>query len=369
LNNILIKILIVFWLTSLNIIAQINNNGFIFEPKADSNTTSKWNVQLNTFSYFHNREFFGKIADGYTLFGNQISPSIIYSPAKNVTLEAGIFLWKDFGNQYFSSIQPTFTVNIKKDSTQFRFGNLKGNLNHQLIDPLYNFEGIISNNLENGIQLITKKNGSFFDLWVDWQKMIYQNSPFKEEIWGGIHYRPVLYKKNNAIIRLPIQFTAYHKGGQITIDNRPLKTEINLALGFESIWNRTGFFRKIAFQNYVLGFKEQSNVIKEYKSGLGLYLNFMAEHKSLSTMISYWKGNSFYSKAGTDIYQSVNRNNQSNTEKIRNLLIFKFYRDFKIIDKLMLTARFEPYFDLNNGIFEHSEGLFITYKEIFGIKK
>jgi hypothetical protein len=35
----------------------------------------------------------------------------------------------------------------------------------------------------------------------------------------------------------------------------------------------------------------------------------------------------------------------------------------------MLTARFEPYFDLNNGIFEHSEGLFITYKEIFGIKK
>jgi hypothetical protein len=278
-------------------------------------------------------------------------------------------LWKDFGNDKFSAIQPTFKVTIKKDSTTFRFGNINGNLNHQLVDPLYSFENIINYNQENGFQLSKQKNGKFFDLWVDWQKMIYQNSPFKEEIWGGMHFRPVILKNNKFQMRLPIQFTAYHKGGQITLDNRPLITNFNTAIGIETIWNRTGKFKKIALQNYILGYKQQTNMVKEIKSGMGMYLNATFERKGFNTMITYWKGDSFYANKGYDIYQSVNKNNEAKFEKNRNLLIFKIYRDFKILDNMYLTARFEPYYDFNQAIFEHSEGLFITYKEMFGIRK
>ena len=84
-------------------------------------------------------------------------------------------------------------------------------------------------------------------------------------------------------------------------------------------------------------------------------------------MISYFYGNAYSSKFGGDLYQSINKNNETKTEKIRNLLIIKLYKDFKIINNLYLIARFEPYFNLKNGQFEHSEGLFISYKEVFGL--
>ncbi|MES2796776.1 MAG: hypothetical protein V4683_12470 [Bacteroidota bacterium] len=365
--NFLSLLFLFFLFLAVNVSAQINNNAFIFEAKSDSIHQTKWKIDFQSLSYFQNREYFGQIADGYTLFGNLVAPKIIYKPSSKVSIEAGAFIKKDFGNDGIKEIQPIFTILIEKDSTKFRFGNLNGNLNHQLIEPLYSFEGIISNNLESGIQLTKIKNGNFFDFWVDWQRMIYQKSPFKEEIWGGVNWKPVVYKKNNFQFKIPIQFTAYHKGGQITIDNRPLKTEINLAIGTETSWQKDGFFERITLQNYLLAFKEQSNVIKEYKSGMALYLNATFENKKFNTMFSYFYGNSFNSFAGGDLYQSINKNESSNTEQYRKLLIVRLYKDICIIPNLYLVARFEPYYDLVNKQFEHSEGLFISYKEQFGL--
>jgi hypothetical protein len=347
--------------------SQIDNSNFIFKAKSDSN--SNWNIDFQSFSYFQNKEYFGKIADGYTLFGNQISPKITYQPNKKVKIELGTFIRKDFGNNGIKDLQPIFAISIQKDSTQFRFGNLNANLNHQLIEPLYNFEGIIANNLESGIQLTKSKNGNFLDIWVDWQKMIYQNSPFKEEIWSGINWKPAIYIDKNFKIITPIQFTAYHKGGQITIDNRPLKTEFNMALGLEAIWKTEGFFKEISLQNYILGYKEQSNIIRELKSGTAVYLNANFVSKRISTMLSYFYGNGYSSKTGGSLFQSINQFDESSTEKHRKLLIFRLYKDFQIIPNLYLIARFEPYYDFTNKHFEHSEGLFISYKEIFGIGK
>lgn len=246
---------------------------------------------------------------------------------------------------------------------------MNGNLAHRLIEPLYNFEGIINNNLESGIQLTNQKNGNFFDFWIDWQRMIYQNSPFKEEIWGGIHWKPVIYKKDNFAFTLPIQFTAYHKGGQITTDKSPLKTDMNLAIGTETIFKLKNSAGKIILQNYFLGFKEQSNIDKLLKSGSGFYSNFTFENKLANLMLSYYFANGYSSKMGGDLYQSINKNNENNTEKYRKLLIIRLYRDFEIINNLYLVARFEPYFDFKNNRFEHSEGLFISYKESFGLSK
>lgn len=347
---------------------QINNKYF-FEIPPDTLFTDRWRLEFSSLSFLQNREYFEKIADGYTLFGNQFAPKIIYKPAQNVNIEAGIFVKKDFGNSGIKNIQPIFTVVILKDSSQFRFGNLNANLNHQLIEPLYNFEGILNNNLENGIELIQKKNGNFLDIWIDWQKMIYRGSNFKEEIWGGMHYKPAIYSKNNFNLNLPIQFTAYHAGGQITSDKSPLKTEFNLALGFEANWKNIGKLKKISIQNYVLGFKELSNFTNKPKSGTAFYLNASAETKKVNGMLSYFYGNTFNSFSGGDIYQSINKNNISNTVKYRKLLIMRIYKDFEIISNLFLIARFEPYFNFETKEMDHSEGLFISYKQQFGLSK
>ena len=85
-------------------------------------------------------EYFGPIADGYTLFGTQINPQLGYKISRYLSLEAGVFLMKDFGNKNFTTIAPTYSLRYCKNNFKMIFGNLNGSINHNLIEPLYNFE-------------------------------------------------------------------------------------------------------------------------------------------------------------------------------------------------------------------------------------
>jgi hypothetical protein len=349
--------------------AQVNNVSLETFQHLDFTKSKQFSFQFESFSFLKNNEYFLKIADGYTLFGNQFSPKFTYHPATHVRIEAGVYAWKDFGNTAFTSIQPIFTIKIQKDSSQFLFGNLEGQLNHRLIEPMMNPERVILNRQENGLQYTRRKQMTFFDAWIDWQKMIYRGSDFKEEIFAGISWNKKLVVKPNFYLSIPYQVTFQHSGGQTTKDTGQVITNINTAIGVEAEWKFNGFLQKIRTQNYLVGFQQNSNYNQYFKNGSGIYLNVTAETKVMNLMLSYWKTSGYLSDAGGDLYQSVGRTFRYGNvvEKERNLLIIRAMKDWKIIDNLFLTFRFEPYFDLNNKAFEHSESLFLTYRQGFGL--
>ncbi|MDZ7898245.1 MAG: hypothetical protein U5N85_09520 [Arcicella sp.] len=304
------------------------------------------------------------IADGYTLFGNQFLPKISYQAAPHVIVETGVYAWKDFGNKDFSAIQPIFSIKIQKDSSQFIFGNLTGNFNHRLIEPLFNFERAILNRQESGIQYTRRKKNTFFDSWIDWQNMIYKDSNQKEEFLAGFVWNKKIIHKSNFDFSIPLQLTFKHRGGQITKDTTQVVTNINTAIGVEAEWRMKGFLQTIRTQNYWVGYRQNSNYHLYFPNGSGIYLNLTAETKWLNLMISYWKSSGYLSDTGGDLYQSVGRTfrNPNSIEKERKLLIIRLMKDCKIIDNLWLSIRFEPYFDLIKNEFEHSEGLYLTYQ-------
>jgi hypothetical protein len=351
--------------------AQVNNASLETFQHLDSTKSKQFSFQFESFSFLKNNEYFLKIADGYTLFGNQFSPKFTYQPAPHVCIEAGVYAWKDFGNTAFTSIQPIFTIKIQKDSSQFLFGNLEGQLNHRLIEPMMNPERVILNRQENGIQYTRRKQNTFFDAWIDWQKMIYKGDDKKEEIFAGISWNKKLITKPNFYLSIPYQVTFQHRGGQTTRDTGQVITNINMAIGIEAEWKFNGFLQKIRTQNYLVGFQQNSNYNQYFKNGSGIYVSLTAETKVLNLMISYWKSSGYLSDAGGDLYQSVGRTFRYGNvvEKERKLLIIRVMKDWKIIDNLFITFRFEPYFDLNNKVFEHSESLFLTYRQGFGLGK
>jgi len=327
--------------------------------------------QFESFSFIKNNEYFLKVADGYTLFGNILSPKICYQPAQNVQIEAGIFARKDFGNNSFTSVQPIFTVKIQKDSSQFLFGNLEGHLNHRLVEPMLNFERVILNRQEAGLQYTKRKRNTFFDAWIDWQKMIYRGSDFKEEIFAGFSWNKKIYTRSNFSFSIPLQLTFQHRGGQTTVDTGQVITNINAAIGFEAEWRIIGFLKKIRLQHYFVGYRQNANYHPFFPDGSGAYFNLTAETQVMNLMISYWNSSDYLSDAGGDLYQSVGRtfNYGKVVEKYRNILIIRAIKDWKIINNLYLTFRFEPYFDFNNHGFEHSESLFLSYRQRFGLSK
>jgi hypothetical protein len=364
-----ISILCLFWV-SLGAKAQLNNTNLETFSYIDSTNSKQFRFHFESFNFLKNNEYFLNIADGYTLFGNQFLPKVTYQPSSNIIVETGIYAWKDFGNDAFSKIQPIFSIKIQKDSSQLIFGNLEGNLNHRLIEPLFNFERVILNRQESGIQYTRRKKNTFFDSWIDWQNMIYKGSDSKEEFLAGFSWNRKIVNCPYFNFSMPIQVTFKHRGGQITKDTAQVVTNINIAVGIEAEWRLKGFLQTIRTQNYWVGYRQNSNYHPYFPDGNGIYLNLTAETKTVNLMLSYWKSSGFLSETGGDLYQSVGRTfrNPNSIEKERKLLIIRLMKDWKIIDNFWLTLRFEPYFDLNKRAFEHSEGLFLSYRQGFRLK-
>jgi hypothetical protein len=370
-KKIYFKILLgLIFLLNFPLLAQIDNQRFENHQLIDSTQFHRFCFVFESFSYLKNNEYFGNISDGYTFFGNMFSPKVQYYTAKNVVLETGFFLKKDFGSEQIYSFQPTFTVKIQKDSLQFLFGNLDGHLNHRLIEPLFDFERTISNRLESGLQLKKIKKNTFFDFWIDWQKMIYRDSPFSEEITGGIHWEKKFKAFKNTQISFPVQLTIKHQGGQINSNKNELGTIKNVALGIKFSWknsNNGAFVKSVETQNYWLDFSQDALILPNFNKGNGLYMNILAKTKIVDLTLSYWDAQRYQSQLGGRLFQSVGDvyRKPGRIQEDRNLLIIRIMRDWKLAESLWLTARIEPYFDLGKPRFEHSEGIYLNYRQVF----
>lgn len=354
----------VFLFFTTKSLAQIEYKALVNSAKYQLTDTSRLQAKIESMSFLHNREYFGTIADGYTLFGNQLSAMIQYKPAKKVQFNLGILASKDFGNNKFSIIQPIYTVQVRKDSLEFNFGTLKAHLNHGLVEPMYQFEGLMLQPLESGLQLKSSKKNRPFDLWVDWQKMIYRSSNEQEKIWAGFQMKQ---KVEGMAVYIPIQFTALHQGGQIGTNGQAVNTIYNAATGLEI--NLGGpLDRRLWLKNYVLFQQNDWNGEQLPKKGNGLYFNLIKEIKQGSMALSYWQSKNFIGPSGGDIYQIYNQHRAILPTQERQLLIFKWVKDFEIIPNMYLTARFEPFYSFSTKTFDHAESIILSYKTQFNIR-
>jgi hypothetical protein len=106
------------------------------------------------------------------------------------------------------------------------------------------------------------------------------------------------------------------------------------------------------------------------KQGLGYYANLGFANKGFHIMMSYWQGNHFISPGGTQIYQSRSSIDAANYERNRQLFFMRFiYNKSLYQSPVMASARFEPIYDFNNGVFDFSFSLYLSYRVSYGFGK
>ena len=118
--------------------AQLNNKAFeeSFNFPTKNRITKLFLQASEILNFLKNNEYFNEITSGQNFFWYfELSPALVYYPDPKVRLEAGGFLWRDFGDDEFTRVAPVFRLTYKKDCTSVTFGNVVGNLNHQLIEP------------------------------------------------------------------------------------------------------------------------------------------------------------------------------------------------------------------------------------------
>ncbi|RRB02381.1 hypothetical protein [Larkinella rosea] len=325
-------------------------------------STRKLNFRFNSLGFAKNNEFFGPIADGYTLFGYQLNPRLAYQPAPNVVLEAGIYLKSDFGQERITQLAPTFTVKFRHKNWNYLFGTLEGSVSHKLIEPLYNFERLLRQRIENGLQINHQTTRTFFDFWISYLQNTLPGYTRQEHFWGGFSLERSLLHKPGFQLSIPVQLTVFHAGGQNIVSPLPVRTALNAAASLSAKWQRrtSGFLRSARLDTYVVGYSE--NAEKNYAGG-GFYPNLTVQFKPLTVLISYWRGTNYRAEYGGDLYQSYTRRfNSVYQEKNRQLVIVRLLKDISVSEGVSVTARFEPHYDLNNGKFEHSEGVYINFR-------
>jgi hypothetical protein len=346
--------------------AQTNTNTLEDIYSYNKSKLGKVQFRFSSLAYVRNNEYFNNIADGYTLFGYYLNPKVSYQPHEKVSLELGAFARKEFGTNGFKEIQPTFTIQIKQNDWRFLIGNIEGNINHRMIEPLMSFERLVSAPLEHGGQVKYRKttklknselsDETYFDAWIDWQRSTSPGQTHQEYIWNGLSfYSPALLVKGFKVKAL-VQGSVYHMGGQNIQTLQPVRTLVNTALGVrvqkDFLTNQS-----LVADNYFVSYFE--NPLK----GSAYYLNGYWQHPKFQVGVSYWFGHFFSSPMGNDLFQSYTRKfNYQGYERYRSILMLRLVKDWKVIDGLNVSLRIEPHYDVQNGIFEHSEGLYVKYQ-------
>ncbi len=330
-------------------------------------------IKIQNLDYMKNNEYYGPIADGYTLFGAQLNPQIGYQVSKNLSIEAGAFLRKDFGGKKLATADPTFSLRYHKKDFKMIFGNINGSLSHQLIEPMYNFERVITNRLENGAQFMLNKKHYDFDVWIDWQTMIYKESGGNEKVWGGLNANVGKLKCGNSEFKLPFQVTLLHTGGQIDTANTYSYTHWNANGGFA--FSRTlnkRHLQKWTFDaRYVARVSYLFTPAQSKSTGYGYYFNTGLSAFDADLLLSYWYGYNYVSDYGGFLYSSQSSTVvYANSYKVeRSVLIARLTKRIQLADHVYLTLRFEPDYDFGLEFFEYSYGFYISLDEHIWLKK
>lgn len=354
--------------------AQLDNSSLLFNTSVDTSREQQLFIKIQNLNFLKNNEYSGVMADGYTLFGYQFNPQLGYQFTRNLSIEGGIFLAKDFGNSSFTQILPTFSLRYYKKDFKMVFGNIDGSLNHQLIEPIYNFERVLTNRLESGMQFVLTKKRFDFDIWIDWLHMIYKTSNQKERLLAGISGNALKFENDQWDFKLPMQGIIIHRGGQLDSLKEGSSSDYSGAAGLILKYKTKSKVIKDLYLDtrYVIrsnNYFDGPVSISSWGDGILANIGLNAIFRT-NVLFSYWHGDSYHSEFGGDLYSSKSRTvaYPYYSEQFRDLLIMRITKKIGLAKGIDLTLRVEPYYDFGFSFLEYSHGFYISIDEKFWLK-
>jgi hypothetical protein len=377
----LVLTLLVTLLTNTVVFGQQDNRLFEVRYKLpdslsdQSVSTARYGWAVHSFSFFRNLEWFNPIADGKTLFGQQLEGRFLYRIDSSLMVSGGVYGWKDFGSTGLKQFRPVYTLRYNRKwgggvpyQFNFLFGTLEGNLAHRYIEPMLDFERVITNRQEEGMQFQLLSERFFGDLYVDWQQMIYPYKQQQERISGGIHVAYTAPITKQLEFEPVVQVKAYHQGGQLdtTAGKRPATTFLSSAIGARVHIGRGLNNSFLADAYYVSSTSATVDSLfpKSILNGTAFYANGQWRNPVLTIMLSYWNGEGVYIPQGGVIYQSlssqVDNEPKRLVQKKRELLTLRLIKDFRLARGVQASFRAEPVLDLKTGETDYSFNFFIN---------
>ncbi|MBN1251467.1 MAG: hypothetical protein JXR51_15285 [Bacteroidales bacterium] len=353
--------------------AQIYPPSFYKDYNIDSSLNNTLSLRIENSNFLKNNEYFNDIIQGYTLIGWFLNPKLTYYPVKNAKIEAGVHFLKYSGIENFTQAIPTLSFQYKAGNyTNIILGTLYGSTNHQMIEPIFRYEYYFTDNVENGLQFLFDTKIYKGDIWINWQQFIFKGDDSQEIFTFGLSNKFILNPKNETQqFYIPIQIIFVHQGGQINETSEKLITINNSAFGIGySFMPNLSFIDKISAEQYYVAYNDMSTTYQSpYIQGFGLYSKLDAKLKNFNFNFSWWYSNSYISKRGHPVFQSLSTVYNGFSEKQRALISSKINYEKNIVKGLDIGVGFESYFDLYSHYADYWYMFYINFNRDFFIKR
>lgn len=353
--------------------AQINESYKYAYADFDTSATDKLYFRLEINNFVKNNEYFGQYTQGRTLPGYSVQPSMMYYVGKKVRLKIGAHFLKYNGNKDFSEVFPVVSAHVKlAKGWDMILGNIRGNVQHRLIEPMFNPELLYLKPDESGIQFYYSSPKLWFDAWVDWEQFIFKGDSIPEMFTSGLSLDYKLTNPQSAInVSIPVQLTTFHLGGQISDYKTESYSLFNAVTGFKVSRNLgNGFFKSIALQTYLLTFSELTESLGlPFKDGRAIYPLGLLTYKHGEFMLGYWRSEDYFAPKGSPLFWSISDHRADVYAKNRSIVTSKFTYNKTILKKVKLMGQAATYYDVDAGRLEYSYGVSLMFTPNFFIAK
>ncbi len=346
-----------------------NDSILIQDYKIHKSDTGKLYLHIDNNNFIKNNEYFGPIAEGYTLLGFNITPRFIYTPSAKLKLSLGGNFLSYYGreNEVEARLLLAFQYKIHKN-LDFILGNIYGTTNHKLIEPLFDFERYLNKSIENGIQFLWNSDRIFADLWLDWEQQIVQGDPFQEQFNVGLSSKFLIIDKKNFQLFIPFQNLIRHEGGQINSNtSKPLITIFNNATGIKlSKPLNNNLIKQFSLASYVVSYEDLSpNKQQMFIDGIASYTTLNIITPIFDLDFGYWHGEQYIAPIGNPLFESYSRTKFYVEEPLRQLAIGKIDYTKNVLKGINLNIRFESFYDILGSNLEYTWAIMFIFNDRF----
>lgn len=365
-------IIIVLVFISISSFSQTHYSAYINDQSIYSSDTNKLYLQIDNNNFFINNEYGGDIVKGYTLLGFNFAPQLTYSPNSKIKLSGGANLLSYFGREEETNLSLLLSFQYKiLPKLDFILGTIYGTINHEMIEPLFDFERFYLDNTENGIQFLWHGDRFNADLWLDWEYQIFQGDPVKERFNVGLSSFYNLFKNDNYALVIPFQNLIRHEGGQINNNNEPVVTIYNNALGLSaSKFLKGKIIHEISLSSYWLNYQDLSSTKEQmFMDGMGSYTTLELKHTDYDILLGYWYADQYIAPIGNPVYETYSRTNIFVEEPTRHIISGKLNYHKNVYNGIILGTRMGCYYDLLSSNLDYYWSLVVVFNEKFFLKK
>lgn len=314
-------------------------------------------------NFFKNNEYFGSFAEGYTLPGYQLQPTVAVLTNRNLSLEAGLSVLQYGGENRYSDIAPYLSVAWQATPhILLRMGNLDGAMAHHLPDAIFADERQITHLPEMGVQMRALTQKLRGEVWIDWQQFIRRGDTIPEKLTGGFsaayNFTPsaALQPKFEAAMLFS------HIGGQIsnypermqTHGNGLLKLSLNrcYAESYVSDWGVgvSAFFYKTFAGEGVLPFS----------SGWACSPAAWINAKHFDAELTYFRSHNFYALMGNPLFSCLADREPAHYQEDRSLLTAAANYHYAIAPCARFALGAKLYYDTQARHLDYLYALYLT---------